>query len=107
MPLDADEAIDAHLVTNRVAAAKDVDGLSIVNEGKVAVNDMADSFVPCTPAGCMDLIARSGVQVEGANAVVIGKRGLRMNESFRDRQQSSNFVQSIYFYFITNVLVRL
>ena len=72
MPLDADEDIDAHLVTNRVAAAKDVDGLSIVNEGKVAVNDMADSFVPCTPAGCMDLIARSGVKVEGANAVVIG-----------------------------------
>lgn len=73
MPLDADDkTIDAHLVTNKVDPEKDVDGLTTINEGKVATGEM-DGFLPCTPAGCMDLIRRSGVQIEGANAVVVGK----------------------------------
>ena len=74
MPLDSDKGIevDSHLVTNKVDPDKDVDGLTIVNEGKVATG-LLDSFIPCTPAGCLDLIRRSGVKVEGAHAVVIGR----------------------------------
>lgn len=74
MPLDCDDkTIDSHLITNSVDPNKDVDGLTTINEGKVATGDLVSGFQPCTPAGCMDLIKRSGVQIEGAYAVVIGK----------------------------------
>jgi len=74
MPLDCDDkTIDSHLVTNRVDSGKDVDGLTTINEGKVATGDLKTGFQPCTPAGCMDLIQRSGVQIEGARAVVLGR----------------------------------
>ena len=74
MPLDCDDkTIDSHLVTNRVESGKDVDGLTTINEGKVATGDLKTGFQPCTPAGCMDLIQRSGVQIEGARAVVLGR----------------------------------
>ena len=73
MPLDSeDTSIDSHLVTNRVDPGKDVDGLTTINEGKVATGDLTSGFQPCTPAGCMDLIRRSPVQIEGARAVVLG-----------------------------------
>ncbi len=74
MPLDSDDkTIDSHLITNAVDPGKDVDGLTTINEGKVATGDLDTGFQPCTPAGCMDLIRRSGVKIEGANAVVVGK----------------------------------
>ena len=74
MPLGTDEGIkvDSHLVTNKVDPDKDVDGLTTINEGKVATG-ILDSFIPCTPAGCLDLIKRSGVKIEGARAVVVGR----------------------------------
>ena len=56
-----------------IFSGKDVDGLTTINEGKVATGDLKTGFQPCTPAGCMDLIQRSGVQIEGARAVVLGK----------------------------------
>ena len=52
---------------------KDVDGLSTINEGKVATGDLKSGFLPCTPAGCIDLIKRSGVDIVGARAVVVGE----------------------------------
>ena len=55
-----------------ILSGKDVDGLTTINEGKVATGDLKTGFQPCTPAGCMDLIQRSGVQIEGARAVVLG-----------------------------------
>ncbi len=64
-------------VTDRVKSDKDVDGLSTVNEGKVATGDLKSGFVPCTPAGCIDLIKRSGIDIVGARAVVIGESGFR------------------------------
>ena len=74
MPLDCDDTtIDSHLITNSVDPSKDVDGLTTMNEGRIATGDLTAGFLPCTPAGCMDLIKRSGVQIEGSNAVVIGK----------------------------------
>lgn len=73
MPLDCDDkSIDSHLITNAVDPSKDVDGLTTINEGKIATGDLDSGFQPCTPAGCLDLIKKSGVEIAGANAVVIG-----------------------------------
>lgn len=46
--------------------------LNTINEGKVAIGVLT-GFLPCTPNGCMELIRKSGVQIVGANAVVIGR----------------------------------
>ena len=63
MPLDSAEEIDAHKVTDAVDPDKDVDGLSTINEGKVATGDLTTGFLPCTPHGCLKLIEKSGVKV--------------------------------------------
>merc|ERR1719219_2025316 len=73
MPLDCDEEIDSHLITDAVAPEKDVDGLCTVNEGRVATGDLSSGFLPCTPNGCLQLIKRSGVTIAGATAVVLGR----------------------------------
>ncbi|XP_076873713.1 C-1-tetrahydrofolate synthase, cytoplasmic isoform X2 [Brachyhypopomus gauderio] len=73
LPLDSVHPIDTEKVTNAVAPEKDVDGLSSVNAGKLARGDLRDCFLPCTPSGCMELIATTGVSVAGRNAVVVGR----------------------------------
>ena len=73
MPLESDEPIDSNLITNAVDPAKDVDGLTTANVGKLAIGDITTGFIPCTPNGCMKLIHETGVQVQGANAVIVGK----------------------------------
>jgi len=72
MPLDAVNTIDSALVTDAVLPSKDVDGLHTVNAGKVARGQMS-GFMPCTPAGCMELIRQAPVEVSGATAVVVGR----------------------------------
>lgn len=72
MPLDCENKIDSHLITDTVSPDKDVDGLNTINEGRVAVGDM-NGFLPCTPNGCIELIRRSGVSMQGAQAVVLGR----------------------------------
>ena len=64
-----------HLDENRVLALidpkKDVDGLHPVNLGKLVLNEEAP--LPCTPNGCISLLRRFGVELDGAKAVVIGR----------------------------------
>ncbi|XP_041968896.1 C-1-tetrahydrofolate synthase, cytoplasmic isoform X1 [Aricia agestis] len=72
MPLDSEHPIDAHLITDSVSPHKDVDGLNTENEGRAALGDMS-GFVPCTPAGCIELIKRTGVTIAGKRAVVLGR----------------------------------
>jgi len=55
-----------------VSPAKDVDGFNPVNVGKLMLGD-ASGFRPCTPAGIMELLARSGVVTSGAEVVVLGR----------------------------------
>jgi methylenetetrahydrofolate dehydrogenase (NADP+)/methenyltetrahydrofolate cyclohydrolase len=55
-----------------VAPEKDVDGFHPVNAGKLMMGD-ATGFRPCTPAGIHELLIRSQVTVEGAEAVVLGR----------------------------------
>jgi methylenetetrahydrofolate dehydrogenase (NADP+)/methenyltetrahydrofolate cyclohydrolase len=64
--------IDEVAVFRRVSPAKDVDGFNTVNLGKVAQEDDT-GFVACTPAGIMELLARSGVDLKGRHVVVLGR----------------------------------
>jgi methylenetetrahydrofolate dehydrogenase (NADP+)/methenyltetrahydrofolate cyclohydrolase len=57
---------------NRVAPHKDVDGFNTVNIGKLCQEDQS-GFVACTPAGIVELIARSQIETEGKHVVVLGR----------------------------------
>jgi methylenetetrahydrofolate dehydrogenase (NADP+) / methenyltetrahydrofolate cyclohydrolase len=63
--------VDAKRVLETVDPAKDVDGFHPVNLGRL-VSGRA-GLVACTPAGCMEILKRSRIPVEGANAVVVGR----------------------------------
>jgi len=65
-------SIDAARVYAAVAPSKDVDGFHPVNVGKLSLGDPS-GFVPCTPAGIQELLVRSGVALDGAHAVVLGR----------------------------------
>lgn len=69
MPLP--KQIDTQAIIEAIDPAKDVDGLHPANAGKL--NQGIDALTPCTPLGCMILLERAGVQIAGANAVVIGR----------------------------------
>ncbi|HOB98343.1 MAG TPA: bifunctional 5,10-methylenetetrahydrofolate dehydrogenase/5,10-methenyltetrahydrofolate cyclohydrolase [Verrucomicrobiota bacterium] len=64
--------IDAARVYKSVSPDKDVDGFHPVNVGKLLLGDTT-GFVPCTPAGVHELLIRSGVRIEGADVVVLGR----------------------------------
>ena len=66
------KGIDEVAVFRRVSPGKDVDGFHTMNLGKVAQED-ATGFVSCTPAGIMELLARSGVDLSGKHVVVVGR----------------------------------
>lgn len=65
-----------HIDPTRVYAAvrpdKDVDGFHPANLGRLVLGDPG-GFVPCTPAGVQELLARSGVQIEGMHVVILGR----------------------------------
>jgi len=73
LPLDSVNPIDSSIATNAVCPEKDVDGINDVNAGRLARGDLANCFAPCTPAGCMELIKTTGMDVKGVNAVVLGR----------------------------------
>ncbi len=68
--------LDEHTVLQEVDPDKDVDGFHPVNLGKLLSakfwNELPP-FVPCTPAGCIKLIESTGTEIEGVNAVVVGR----------------------------------
>ena len=57
-----------------ISPDKDVDAFSEVNVGKIMIGN--HRFLPCTPAGVMELITRSGIEIAGKNAVVIGRSNI-------------------------------
>ena len=63
--------VDAKRVLLAVAPGKDVDGFHPVNVGNLSTQ--RPGLVPCTPAGCMEILRRSGIEVTGKNAVVVGR----------------------------------
>ena len=69
LPLPA--KVDTKRVLEAVDPAKDVDGFHPVNLGRLVSN--RPGLVACTPAGCMEILRRYEISVEGANAVVLGR----------------------------------
>ena len=57
-----------------IAPEKDVDGFHPVNIGNLLIG--RDGFVPCTPAGIIELLHRSGVQIEGKECVIVGRSNI-------------------------------
>ncbi|HEX5983679.1 MAG TPA: bifunctional methylenetetrahydrofolate dehydrogenase/methenyltetrahydrofolate cyclohydrolase FolD [Solirubrobacterales bacterium] len=72
LPLPAH--IDPDALVGAIDPRKDVDGLTPVNAGLLAHG--TPGLVPCTPAGVMELLAHEGVELEGAEAVVVGRSKL-------------------------------
>jgi methylenetetrahydrofolate dehydrogenase (NADP+)/methenyltetrahydrofolate cyclohydrolase len=83
--LNQDDAVDGILVQSplpkgldevaifrRIAPEKDVDGFNTVNLGKLVQEDPT-GFVACTPAGIMELLAQSSVDLKGKHVVVVGR----------------------------------
>ncbi len=68
------KGLDEKAVINTIKPEKDVDAFHPVNVGKIMIGDY--DFVPCTPAGIMELIAESGVEVEGKTCVVVGRSNI-------------------------------
>ena len=66
--------LDEKAVINTISPEKDVDAFHPVNVGKIMIGDY--DFVPCTPAGIMELIHESGVEVEGKTCVVVGRSNI-------------------------------
>jgi methylenetetrahydrofolate dehydrogenase (NADP+)/methenyltetrahydrofolate cyclohydrolase len=66
--------IDAATVLAAIDPNKDVDGFHAINVGRLWSGEPA--LVPCTPRGCMKLIAEAAPKTSGLNAVVIGRSGI-------------------------------
>ena len=72
LPLPAH--IDEKTVIEAIPPQKDVDGFTAVNVGRMMIGE--ECFLPCTPAGCMEMIRSTGVSISGKNAVVIGRSNI-------------------------------
>ncbi|BFI41922.1 methylenetetrahydrofolate dehydrogenase (NADP+) / methenyltetrahydrofolate cyclohydrolase [Marchantia polymorpha subsp. ruderalis] len=60
-------------VVGAISVEKDVDGFHPLNVGRLALQGRTPLFVSCTPKGCIELLLRSGVEIAGKHAVVIGR----------------------------------
>ncbi|MDE7360718.1 MAG: bifunctional methylenetetrahydrofolate dehydrogenase/methenyltetrahydrofolate cyclohydrolase FolD [Oscillospiraceae bacterium] len=68
------EHLDEKAVIERISPNKDVDAFHESNVGRIMIGNY--SFLPCTPAGCMELIHSTGVEVSGKECVVIGRSNI-------------------------------
>jgi len=69
--------LDSDAIIQAIRPDKDVDGLHVVNAGKLATGDLSTGLISCTPAGAMLLVRRiHGEDLSGLNAVVIGRSNL-------------------------------
>lgn len=66
--------IDENAVINAIKPEKDVDAFHPFNVGKIMIGEF--SFLPCTPAGVMELIDSTGTDITGKNCVVIGRSNI-------------------------------
>lgn len=66
--------IDSEKVLLRIDPKKDVDGFHPVSVGNLSIGN--PGFVSCTPAGIIELLKRSGVELDGANAVIVGRSNI-------------------------------
>ena len=68
--------IDDEEILGAVSLEKDVDGFHPLNIGRLSMKRRDPLFVPCTPKGCIELLDRTGVTIEGKRAVVLGRSNI-------------------------------
>ncbi len=68
--------IDEEAVLSEVELSKDVDGFHPINIGRLSMKRRDPLFSPCTPKGCIELLDRSGIEIEGKRAVVLGRSNI-------------------------------
>ncbi len=68
------KGLDEEAVINAISPLKDVDAFHPSNVGKIMIGNF--DFLPCTPAGVMELIAESGIDVTGKKCVVVGRSNI-------------------------------
>jgi 5,10-methylene-tetrahydrofolate dehydrogenase/methenyl tetrahydrofolate cyclohydrolase len=68
--------LDEERILQLISIEKDVDGFSPINLGRLAQKGREPLFVPCTPYGCIYLLKEAGVEISGANAVVLGRSNI-------------------------------
>jgi len=74
LPLETSNQIDTEFCLNRIDPSKDVDGLTIVNAGRLSRGEIDHgTVIPCTPRGCFHLVRSTGVDVKGKHVVVVGR----------------------------------
>lgn len=74
LQLPVPDHLDGPTLTGMISPDKDVDGLTPVNAGLLSLG--RPGLRPCTPAGVMEMLADTGVELEGAEAVVVGRSNL-------------------------------
>jgi methylenetetrahydrofolate dehydrogenase (NADP+)/methenyltetrahydrofolate cyclohydrolase len=74
LQLPLPKGLDEDAAVARIAPEKDVDGLTPANLGRLLAG--APRVVPCTPAGCIEILDHYGAKLEGAEAVVVGRSRL-------------------------------
>lgn len=74
LPLPAH--IDDEEILGAISIEKDVDGFHPLNIGRLSMKRREPLFVPCTPKGCIELLDRTGVTIEGKQAVVLGRSNI-------------------------------
>jgi 5,10-methylene-tetrahydrofolate dehydrogenase/methenyl tetrahydrofolate cyclohydrolase len=70
------KGVDEEAVLSAIDISKDVDGFCAENIGNLALRGHAPLSIPCTPAGCVELLKRSNVEVRGKNCVVVGRSNI-------------------------------
>ncbi len=70
------DGVDEKAILSAVPLTKDVDGFHPLNIGALAMKGREPDFVPCTPNGVIELLKRSGTEISGASAVVLGRSNI-------------------------------
>ncbi len=74
LPLPAAIKNSSEEILNRINPLKDVDGFHPVNVGKLVIGSPA--LVPCTPAGCIEMLDLANIEIDGKRAVIIGRSNI-------------------------------
>jgi len=68
--------IDEEEILGAISLDKDVDGFHPINIGRLSMKRRDPLYAPCTPKGCIELLDRMGVEIEGKRAVVLGRSNI-------------------------------
>ncbi len=68
--------LDDEAVLGAISIEKDVDGFHPINIGRLSMKGREPLFAPCTPTGIIELIDRTGVEIEGKEAVILGRSNI-------------------------------